>query len=63
MGWDYNIASFRYDDVWRNHRRICQQNFKRESAPQYYPVQIRKVHDMMASLLDAPEKFEDHNKM
>ncbi|PPQ68463.1 hypothetical protein CVT24_005560 [Panaeolus cyanescens] len=63
MGWDYNVASFTYDDNWRIHRRISQQHLKAESAHMYHPIQSRKVHDMMAGLLDSPERLEEHNKM
>ncbi|PPQ72452.1 hypothetical protein CVT24_003118 [Panaeolus cyanescens] len=63
LGWDYNVAALRYGDPWRQRRRICQQNFKAQTAHRYHPIQIRKVHDMLVGLVDTPERFEDHNKM
>ncbi|KDR69747.1 hypothetical protein GALMADRAFT_128336 [Galerina marginata CBS 339.88] len=63
MGWDYNVGMIRYGDVWRFHRKICQQNFRRGAAESYHLVQVEKVHEMLQNLLDTPHKFDDHNKM
>ncbi|PPR05573.1 hypothetical protein CVT24_002791 [Panaeolus cyanescens] len=63
IGWDYNLALYPYGDKWRMHRRICQQNFNKQSAKHFYPHQKRKVHSMLLGLLSSPERFEDHNRM
>ncbi|KAF9045269.1 cytochrome P450 [Panaeolus papilionaceus] len=63
LGWDYNFGLFEYGDFWRKHRRISQQNFRATAVHKFYPVQIRKTHDMLAGLLDTPERFDEHNKI
>ncbi|KAF9050229.1 cytochrome P450 [Panaeolus papilionaceus] len=63
VGWEYNVALFPYGEYWRMHRRICQQNFKAGTSQQFYPIQKRKIHDMLLGLLDSPDNFEGHNKL
>ncbi|PPQ74460.1 hypothetical protein CVT24_000033 [Panaeolus cyanescens] len=63
VGWEYNLALFPYGEYWRMHRRICQQNFKAAASHQFYPIQRRKIHDMLLRLLDSPDQFEGHNKL
>ncbi|KAF8959261.1 cytochrome P450 [Flammula alnicola] len=63
MGWERNVALIPYGDDWRMHRKICQQNFRQEAAPKYYPIQLEKVKQFLRGLLESPERFEDHSKM
>ncbi|KAF9553641.1 cytochrome P450 [Agrocybe pediades] len=63
FGWEFNIALLGYNDQWRLHRKICQQNFRQAAAHKYHPLQIEKVHEMLQSLLERPKEFDDHNKI
>ncbi|KAF9552595.1 cytochrome P450 [Agrocybe pediades] len=63
LGWEFNVALLGYNDQWRLHRRICQQNFRQAEAHKYHPLQIEKVHEMLQNLLDRPKEFDDHNKI
>ena len=63
MSWDHNIALMRYGAVWQYHRKICQQNFRKEAVKNYHSIILQKVHAMLDGLLKSPEKFEHHNKM
>ncbi|KDR67210.1 hypothetical protein GALMADRAFT_258606 [Galerina marginata CBS 339.88] len=62
MGWSYNTGVVPYGDEWRRHRKVYQQNFRLENIQQYYPLQLRKVHEMLKGLLQTPEDFAKHNK-
>ncbi|GLB43502.1 putative cytochrome p450 [Lyophyllum shimeji] len=62
MGWEFNIALIPYGDKWRRHRRLFQQNFKKEASLTYQPVQTRKIHEMLYSLLTDPEDYALHYK-
>ncbi|KDR69746.1 hypothetical protein GALMADRAFT_160252 [Galerina marginata CBS 339.88] len=63
MGWEFNVGLLPYGELWRFHRKICQQNFSRKVAPKYHAVELEKVHQMLRNLLNTPENFDDHNKM
>lgn len=63
LGWDYNFSFLPYGKSWRFHRQICQQNFRAEAARGYYPLLLKKVHEMLSRLLTDPDKFEEHHKM
>ncbi|KAF4621053.1 hypothetical protein D9613_001191 [Agrocybe pediades] len=63
MGWHTQMPLLGYNDEWRFHRKICQQNFRQGAMSQYFPVQKRKVHEMLQGLLKTPEEFDEHNHM
>ncbi|PPQ87341.1 hypothetical protein CVT25_002091 [Psilocybe cyanescens] len=63
MGWQYNFAFFQYGEEWRQHRKISQQNFNLKASQKYYPIQVKKVHQLLRALHDTPEDFDTHNKM
>lgn len=64
MGWDaINLSLMPYGEVWRQHRKLCHQNFNVQASKQYEPIQMKKVRVLLQNLLDTPEKFEDHGKL
>jgi len=63
MGWGINVAFMPYGDVWRLHRRICQESFRPEAVRESHWHQMRKVHQMLQGLLKTPEDFDGHSKM
>jgi hypothetical protein len=42
---------------------ICKKNFGREASKNYEPIILRKVHDLLLALLEAPDKFYYHSQM
>lgn len=62
MGWDFNAGLKPYGDEWRRHRRIFQQQFKKDVSVSYEPIQTRKIHDMLRNILDTPDDFIMHYK-
>lgn len=62
MGWDFALAFTRYGDDWHRRRRMFQQTFKRDASLNYHPIQTRKIHEMLQSLLETPEDFNMHSK-
>lgn len=60
MGWEFNVGVIPYGDLWRKHRRMFQQGFKKQTAHTYQPIQAEKIHDMLWGLLHSPEEFLMH---
>ncbi|KAH9475493.1 Cytochrome P450 monooxygenase COX2 [Psilocybe cubensis] len=63
MGWEFNVALLPYGDEWRQHRRVCQQNFNPQTARKYESLQMEKVRGFLQSLIETPEQFDAHNKV
>ena len=59
MGWDFNFGFMRVGDRWRQHRRMFQQNFRRDMARNYRPIQMKKVHQLLQGLLSRPDHFRE----
>uniref|UniRef100_A0A0W0FD55 Cytochrome P450 n=1 Tax=Moniliophthora roreri TaxID=221103 RepID=A0A0W0FD55_MONRR len=62
IGWDYNMSTFHYEERWRRHRKVCQQNFGPEAVKAYYPILTCKVHELMSELFSSPDDFETHSR-
>jgi len=62
MGWDVNVSLLHYNDDWRFHRKICQQNFRQDASHEYLPIQKKKVNELLQGLLETPYELEAHNK-
>ncbi|KAF8883247.1 cytochrome P450 [Infundibulicybe gibba] len=61
MDWaDFNIAFLPRGDIWRRHRRVFQQCFRKDAVVTYEPIQLRKVHQMLKGLLASPDKLQMH---
>ncbi|EGO22102.1 hypothetical protein SERLADRAFT_472421 [Serpula lacrymans var. lacrymans S7.9] len=59
FGWGFTSIFFNYGNRWRLHRRLFQQAFRADAALTYRPVQLRKVHQLLANLLETPgESFD-----
>ena len=46
-----------YSERWKRYRRIAAQSFRKEVAPQFYPVQEREISRFLSNLLTRPEQF------
>jgi cytochrome P450 len=62
-GWEYNTGLLRYGDVWRQHRKICWQNFHNNAAHKYHPIERERVHFFLRSVLQEPETVFEQNKL
>ncbi|KAF4619930.1 hypothetical protein D9613_004665 [Agrocybe pediades] len=61
LGWEFNISLMQFDDVWRLHRKICQQNFRKGASEEYDPVHVSKVNDFLVDLLSTPNSNLETN--
>uniref|UniRef100_A0A8H7XY19 Cytochrome P450 n=1 Tax=Psilocybe cubensis TaxID=181762 RepID=A0A8H7XY19_PSICU len=62
LGWEYNVALMPYGDEWRQHRRVCQQNFNPHAAQRYETIQLDKIRRFLKGLLETPEDYANHSK-
>ncbi|KAJ7671572.1 cytochrome P450 [Mycena polygramma] len=62
MGWDFSFGLMPYGEKWRQYRRLFHQHFRQDAAVAYRPIQLRKIHDSLGSLLNTPEDFSAHMK-
>ncbi|TFK74225.1 cytochrome P450 [Pluteus cervinus] len=62
IGWHEFISALPYGPLWRRHKRVFQQSFRREASIQYQPIQTRKIHDALNTLLRDPDGFAEHLK-
>ncbi|KAF8139519.1 cytochrome P450 [Mycena galopus ATCC 62051] len=59
MGWDFNMGLMSVGDTWRQHRRMFQQQFRRDMSQNYRSIQLKKVHQLLQGLLSSPEEFRE----
>ncbi|KAF4617908.1 hypothetical protein D9613_005902 [Agrocybe pediades] len=62
MEWSFNVGLMPYGDLWRSHRRIFQQSFRKQVARGYEQIQTQKVVEMLRNLLETPDDFREHYK-
>ncbi|KAF8869909.1 cytochrome P450 [Infundibulicybe gibba] len=61
MDWiDFNASLLPYGDLWRHHRRVFQQSFRKDAAALYEPIQRKKTHKMLRDLLESLNDFRAH---
>ncbi|KAF8885935.1 cytochrome P450 [Infundibulicybe gibba] len=61
MEWvDFNVGFLPHGDIWRHHRRVLQQCFKKDAVATYDPIHMSKVHQMLKGLLASPENLQMH---
>ncbi|KAJ7509664.1 cytochrome P450 [Mycena galericulata] len=60
MGWKFNIATMKYGDEWRTHRRLFNQAFSAKAARRYEPHELTATHALLGRMLDSPDAFLDH---
>lgn len=59
---EFASSMFPYGDLWRRHRKVFQQNFRKDAIGKYEDIVISKVGNMLRSLMDSPEGFVEHYK-
>ncbi|KAF7346386.1 O-methylsterigmatocystin oxidoreductase [Mycena sanguinolenta] len=62
MGWDFNLGFMPVGDRWRKHRRMLQQNFRRDMSRNYHSIQLKKIRQLLRELLSSPQDFREHLK-
>ncbi|KAF8869905.1 cytochrome P450 [Infundibulicybe gibba] len=61
MDWiDFNVSMLPHGDLWKRHRRIFQQSFRKDLAVSYEPIQKKKIHQMLRGLSETPDDFRTH---
>ncbi|KAF8895087.1 cytochrome P450 [Infundibulicybe gibba] len=59
---NFNVSVLPHGDLWRRHRRVLQQSFRKDLVGQYEPIEAAKVRQMLRSLLESPENLQLHIK-
>ncbi|KAF8886815.1 cytochrome P450 [Infundibulicybe gibba] len=57
---NFNFPILPYGNLWRSHRRVFQQGFRKDAVALYEPIQTRKIRQMLRSLLESPDDFQLH---
>ncbi|TFK73312.1 cytochrome P450 [Pluteus cervinus] len=60
MGWMFNTGLIPYGDVWRLHRKLIQQCFRKDVMKRHHSVILSKTREMLEKLANTPEKFTQH---
>ncbi|EGN97597.1 hypothetical protein SERLA73DRAFT_75262 [Serpula lacrymans var. lacrymans S7.3] len=60
FGWMFNVALLRYGNGWRQHRRLMHDKLRSTAALTYRPLQMRKAHQLLVDLYEAPNDFVLH---
>ncbi|KIJ67136.1 hypothetical protein HYDPIDRAFT_85160, partial [Hydnomerulius pinastri MD-312] len=63
MGVAWNTVLLPYSDEWRLHRRIFQQVLRAEGVAVHRPMQIRRAHELIMNMLEAPSDYAQHFRM
>ncbi|KAJ7252542.1 cytochrome P450 [Mycena rebaudengoi] len=63
MGADFNFATMRYGDTWREHRRLFHSAFHSIASRRFRPQQVNASHGLLRRLLENPDdKIMNHIK-
>ncbi|KAF8158964.1 cytochrome P450 [Mycena galopus ATCC 62051] len=65
LGWGFSFGFMPHTENWREvdgRRKLFQQHFRRDAITAQRPVQLKKVQDLLRSLLSSPEDFAAHSK-
>ncbi|KAF8880416.1 cytochrome P450 [Infundibulicybe gibba] len=60
MDWRDFTSIMPYGDLWRRHRRVLQQSFRKDATAQYEPIQTNKIRQMLRVLLEDPDNLTTH---
>ncbi|KAF9238847.1 cytochrome P450 [Melanogaster broomeanus] len=59
-GLNFGTGFLSYGDEWRLQRKLFHHAFHGPVIPNYRPIQMRKAHELVQSLIQAPEDFLEH---
>ncbi|KAF8886810.1 cytochrome P450 [Infundibulicybe gibba] len=57
---NFNLTILPHGNLWRSHRRVFQQGFRKDAVALYEPIQTRKIRQMLRSLLESPDDLQLH---
>lgn len=57
MGWGQNTVTRRYDDGWRQARRLIHQRFSKTAVEELWPIQEQEAHVFLQKLLADNSRF------
>jgi len=60
MGLNRTLGLAHYGPTWRNMRKVFHAHFNQHAVRAFEPIEERAVHELLRSLLRAPEQFRDH---
>ncbi|KAH7926749.1 cytochrome P450 [Leucogyrophana mollusca] len=60
FGWNYSFAFTPYGKEWRLARRFFHQSFREEASLNFRPMQLRKAHQLLKSLIETPQNHVAH---
>ena len=52
-----------YNSRWRLQRKMLQQSFRHDVVPKFQPMQAKKTHELLLSMMEAPEEYVKHFEM
>ncbi|KAF9233022.1 cytochrome P450 [Melanogaster broomeanus] len=59
-GLNFSIGFLPYGDEWRLQRKVFHNAFRSPVMPVYWSIQMRKAHELVQSLIEAPNDFLEH---
>ena len=60
MGWEWHVGFSRYDDGWRQARKLLDRGLRPGATATYRHRQQERVHVLLTRLLAAPNDFKAH---
>ena len=60
MGWEWQVGFSRYDDGWRQARKLLDRGLRPGAAATYRHRQQERVHVLLTRLLETPNEFRAH---
>ncbi|KAF8895094.1 cytochrome P450 [Infundibulicybe gibba] len=60
MGWSDSTPLLPHENLWRRHRRLFQQIFRKDAVVLYDLIERRKVSQMLRGLLETPDDLQAH---
>ncbi|KAF8844764.1 cytochrome P450, partial [Paxillus ammoniavirescens] len=59
-GINFNVASMSYGGEWKRHRKVFHHAFHATATRNYWPIRMRKAHELVWNIRQAPDNFFEH---
>ncbi|KAL0577512.1 hypothetical protein V5O48_004453, partial [Marasmius crinis-equi] len=59
-GMSYHFGFMRYDEQWKEHRKLFKQEFQPPMLEDHKPCILRAIRKMLTRLLESPEEYDHH---
>ena len=60
MEWNWQVPIARYDDAWRQGRKLLDRSLRPGAAATYRPMEQARVRVFLTRLLAAPDQWRAH---